>query len=220
RRHGAVRVHQKARKRAGLRGKRLHAANPCQGGRRGHHEGGSEVGKRTRSHRISGNTQCIRCKMKAVTPVGRWALCTLLAASCGDGGSGAPDGSGDAMPCPGNPSQCDDHNPCTTDRADVTPDCRVTCSHDPIPNCCGNHIVEAGEACDDGNVLPFDGCSPQCPFEQALAMNQIGFLPPGSGCDLTVPPDGTPDEAMNNAANSAARDWINNWLTNDLPHEP
>lgn len=104
------------------------------------------------------------------------------------------------------------------DQAQVAADCTVTCSHSAMPNCCGNGIVEAGEACDDGNQAPFDGCSPQCKFERALAMNQVAYLPAGMGCDLDG--DGTPDEAINNALNETARSWISNWLTNDLPTEP
>src|SRR6185436_410181 len=30
---------------------------------------------------------------------------------------------------------------------------------------CGNHVVEVGETCDDGNTLPGDCCSPACQFE-------------------------------------------------------
>ena len=106
------------------------------------------------------------------------------------------------------------------DHAEIAADCTVTCSHTTMTNCCGNGVVEAGEICDDGNQAPFDGCSPQCKFERALVLNQIGYLPPGSGCDLSDPPDGTVDEAVNNAINDAARMWINNWLANDLQMEP
>ena len=30
---------------------------------------------------------------------------------------------------------------------------------------CGNNVVEPGESCDDGNVIPYDGCSPTCQTE-------------------------------------------------------
>jgi len=30
------------------------------------------------------------------------------------------------------------------------------------PNLCGDGVVQAGEDCDDGNLLPADGCSPAC----------------------------------------------------------
>ncbi|MCB9592286.1 MAG: hypothetical protein H6719_06110 [Sandaracinaceae bacterium] len=33
---------------------------------------------------------------------------------------------------------------------------------------CGNARIEAGEACDDGNTMPGDGCSPRCEIELAL----------------------------------------------------
>jgi cysteine-rich repeat protein len=38
-----------------------------------------------------------------------------------------------------------------------------------IPPRCGNAIVEAGEACDDGNVLNGDGCDNLCQLEGPLA---------------------------------------------------
>lgn len=40
---------------------------------------------------------------------------------------------------------------------------------------CGNGVREAGEACDDGNVLPFDGCSESCGFEQVLRVDDLAF---------------------------------------------
>jgi cysteine-rich repeat protein len=37
------------------------------------------------------------------------------------------------------------------------------------PSVCGNGAVEAGEECDDGNIVAGDGCSAQCAFESACA---------------------------------------------------
>src|SRR4029434_4477633 len=36
---------------------------------------------------------------------------------------------------------------------------------DAPPPGCGDGIVQAGEECDDSNVLPGDGCSPTCTIE-------------------------------------------------------
>jgi len=33
------------------------------------------------------------------------------------------------------------------------------------PTQCGNHSIEATETCDDGNLLPGDGCSSRCRLE-------------------------------------------------------
>jgi cysteine-rich repeat protein len=52
--------------------------------------------------------------------------------------------------------------------------CRIVC--DPmfvqagnncerVPMNCGNRTLDAGESCDDGNVLAGDGCSPMCALE-------------------------------------------------------
>ena len=55
---------------------------------------------------------------------------------------------------------CDDGNPATTDWCDPSPD---TCVHStgsfPV---CGNGLLEAGEACDDGNREGGDSCPSDC----------------------------------------------------------
>jgi cysteine-rich repeat protein len=33
------------------------------------------------------------------------------------------------------------------------------------PATCGNQVLERGETCDDGNLLPGDGCSERCRLE-------------------------------------------------------
>jgi len=71
------------------------------------------------------------------------------------------DGAGAACDCddadpdvrPGIPEVCDGLD---TDCNPATPDC---------PPVCGNDVLEAGEACDDGNTNPDDGCSPTCTIE-------------------------------------------------------
>ena len=73
--------------------------------------------------------------------------------------------------------QCDDGNPTPNDG------CSPTCQLDPGFACgpnqwhpsypttqcyatvCGDGHKEGGEQCDDGNLRPFDGCSPSCTFE-------------------------------------------------------
>jgi cysteine-rich repeat protein len=41
------------------------------------------------------------------------------------------------------------------------------------PPGCGNGLLEMNETCDDGNVLPGDGCSPVCKPEPAVAPGQL-----------------------------------------------
>jgi len=50
----------------------------------------------------------------------------------------------------------------------------------PTAPICGNGILDAGEGCDDGNILPGDGCSGACNVE-ALCGN--GSLDTGEDCD-------------------------------------
>jgi len=51
---------------------------------------------------------------------------------------------------------------------------------EPTAVICGNGVLDAGEACDDGNTLDGDGCSSVCTIE-ALCGN--GILDAGEGCD-------------------------------------
>ena len=86
---------------------------------------------------------------------------------------------GSAVPCP---TACDDGDACTADALVGTAAmCNVMCSTTPITACamaadgccpsgcnqtndgdcealCGNRVVEAGEDCDDGNMVATDGC--------------------------------------------------------------
>lgn len=45
---------------------------------------------------------------------------------------------------------------------------------------CGNWEVESGEACEDGNQFPGDGCSPDCQLEAFCGNNVVE---PGEKCD-------------------------------------
>jgi cysteine-rich repeat protein len=46
----------------------------------------------------------------------------------------------------------------------------------PTPAVCGNGAQESGEECDDGNVIPDDGCSASCTLEPCLAAPVPGCL--------------------------------------------
>lgn len=116
------------------------------------------------------------------------------------------DGSG-AQACP---SSCDDGEACTVDyMTGSAANCNVTCTHVAITEAqagdgccpagasansdsdcqveCGNAKVETGEDCDDGNLEPGDGCSPQCkresPVEQCLAQLGDDRLPECARCN-------------------------------------
>ena len=63
------------------------------------------------------------------------------------------------------------------------------CDHDDDDDCgqtppaahCGNHVVETGEACDDGNTSNGDGCSSTCQIEVPVCGN--GKIETGETCD-------------------------------------
>src|SRR5262245_35304336 len=80
--------------------------------------------------------------------------------------------------------------------------------------CCGNGVVEGTEACDDGNVLDFDGCSHDCRFESALILQAIHEQPAGVGCDIDG--NGSIDNTFGAALNDASRDLLSTYVTNSL----
>ncbi len=77
-----------------------------------------------------------------------------------------------------------------------TPSCDATC-HDIVPPRCGNHVIDPGEQCDDGNNSNHDDCTNGCqiavcgdglvhtkgtpPFEEC----DDGNTTPGDGCSAT-----------------------------------
>ena len=105
---------------------------------------------------------------------------------------------------------CDDGVACTAD-APAGPGCTPSCTHSTIANCCGNGILEAGEACDDGNNDDFDNCAHDCRFERALVLETWSIEPPGSGCDFDG--DGRPDNALSAPMNDAARQYTSAYVT-------
>ncbi len=76
----------------------------------------------------------------------------------------------------------------TTD-ATVTPTTSGTADTSGGPVECGNGVVEAGEACDDGNLADGDGCESNCQVGEVLCGN--GVLDPGEACDDA---NGDPDD--------------------------
>ena len=70
---------------------------------------------------------------------------------------------------------------------------------------CGNHIIETGESCDDGNLLDGDGCSASCECEWVGAFPQCaplscldGLSHPEARMDgiIWVTPTGQPEDAV------------------------
>lgn len=92
-----------------------------------------------------------------------------------------------------------DPTPDATPTPDPTPD--ATPTPDPTPDpVCGNNVLEAGEQCDDGNILAGDGCSATCQLEN-LALCGNGTVNPGEECDdgNKINGDGCNDTCQNEA---------------------
>jgi fibro-slime domain-containing protein len=95
--------------------------------------------------------------------------------------------------------QCDDGNTVSGDGCSAT--CQVeagwACVANPTPppasvchqTTCGDGIKEGSEECDDGNTIPYDGCSPTCTIEPhcsggtCTAVCGDGLVFPGEQCD-------------------------------------
>ena len=54
----------------------------------------------------------------------------------------------------------------------------------PVPNECGNGVLEGAEECDDGNAVDGDGCSSTCQIEAPCAVD--ADCPAGTVCDANV----------------------------------
>ncbi|MBU1070028.1 hypothetical protein KJ975_10720 [Myxococcota bacterium] len=97
------------------------------------------------------------------------------------------------------PSSCFDGNACTSDvlgGAAVTCDVScaypviTTCTHDDgccvagcnalqdnnCPAVCGNSVTEPGETCDDGNLVPADGCDETCHLEGLPVVYRVNWI--------------------------------------------
>lgn len=113
-------------------------------------------------------------------------------AVCGDGVVTAPEAcdtaiaAGDAGACP-TLSDCTDSDPCTNNGVSQAGTCNAVCTTQNITvptdddgccppaaneqtdnDCqpvCPNNVIETGETCDDGNVIPGDGCDENCQTE-------------------------------------------------------
>lgn len=73
--------------------------------------------------------------------------------------------------------------------AEEPPEWSSTCTLLPV---CGNGVTEDGEACDDSDTAPGDGCDPSCQIEEGFscagepsvcAACGDGFVDPGEECD-------------------------------------
>jgi cysteine-rich repeat protein len=124
--------------------------------------------------------------------------------SCGPGAICTPSGTCEPIGCAGDDANCaagcycDDTSQncvescyCTTD-AEATgagwgycDEDRTTCmpGTDPTAPVCGNGIVEAGEACDDGNTVPTDGCSNTCTLTTCESITTQAACTARADCD-------------------------------------
>jgi spore coat protein A len=58
-----------------------------------------------------------------------------------------------------------------------------TCAVDCAPVPCGNRVLDPPEECDDGNIVPGDGCAPTCELEDSVSFYGTAE---GGSVDLTV----------------------------------
>lgn len=110
-----------------------------------------------------------------------------LGESCDDGNTTPGDGCSEACQVEAPYWACAFGSPCVDVR-----DCEALvdaglagdggCVQPPKPAVCGDKIVDPGEACDDGNVAPNDGCSLDC---KAIEANWA-CPTPGSPCVSTM----------------------------------
>lgn len=122
-------------------------------------------------------------------------------AACGDGGGESPRSDSDAGPEDGS-TPSGDASSGLRDGGDAgTAD----------PSLCGNRRVDPGEACDDGNRAPLDGCSDLCQLEPGARCDAVGAAcvvcgngivesgelcddrnyTAGDGCDASCQPEGS-----------------------------
>ncbi|MBR58386.1 MAG: hypothetical protein CMH54_10240 [Myxococcales bacterium] len=71
--------------------------------------------------------------------------------------------------CVGSGVLCKDEDVCTFDECIPA----TGCYFPTVPGCCGNLIVEEGEACDDGNQAGGDGCASDCSSDESCGNGLI-----------------------------------------------
>ncbi len=69
------------------------------------------------------------------------------------------------------------------DNEELSDDDVIETNDDNTVAVCGNKIVESGEECDDGNMLPGDGCSPLCK-DETITPEEDNDSDSGCGCSL------------------------------------
>ena len=92
---------------------------------------------------------------------------------------------------------CNDGNSCTQDVCDEQ---IGACTNTTQPGCCGNGVLEAGEACDDGNQLDGDGCDADCSLSTQCSFTH------GGGAERFVGACGAPSFPDIQSAIDAAQD--------------
>ncbi len=116
------------------------------------------------------------------------------AAPCDDGDACTPVDQCSGGVCIGvGVPDCDDGDTCTADSCAAA----LGCQSEAITPCCGNGITEGpGETCDDGNLIPGDGCDGSCQQEIAqgtcsVGANLISTAPSGTMVLCDDPTDST-----------------------------
>ncbi|HEY4014849.1 MAG TPA: DUF4215 domain-containing protein [Polyangiaceae bacterium] len=90
------------------------------------------------------------------------------------------------------------------------------------PTVCGDGIVEGTEQCDDGNLVPFDGCSPTCTIDpkcngqgQCTAVCGDGLVEPPEQCDL-----GALNGTHQGCSATCQLDMGTGWSCSNVPQPP
>ncbi|MFA5076206.1 MAG: FG-GAP-like repeat-containing protein [Patescibacteria group bacterium] len=136
---------------------------------------------------ISGYTCTVACQLQPITSTPFCGNSNLESGEeCDDGNLNNGDGCSAACQLEGiiPPGQavCGDNRREGSEECDGTDGvasgytCTVSCQLQLITSnpICGNHILESGEQCDDGNLIDDDGCSNLCRFDGLLNINIAG----------------------------------------------
>ena len=118
------------------------------------------------------------CTVASCVNAAKCAACTTGFCN-GGGATGTCNAStcGDGCVDPSKGEQCDPPNGTT---------CSATCQTIAVTAVCGNGVIEAGEQCDDGNLLDLDGCDSKCKYEVVERMTAVAIAgtaaPASMGC--------------------------------------